>query len=190
MFATNQSVSGFNTPQILCPSKSAEERLHAIPDANVEPLAMLDVTSMQGPPPSVIVSIVPASRTMTEEHVPDALFLPSSLFSVDAGVVVDMAYNKPRARGDAAAEIGQDGGWQTALGDGNRGASRAGLHAIRAVDGKEVPDGRGAQDGFGGLLPVRVGPLVLTRVKLDAAPSRKKKRSRIEVWHVLVLAVG
>jgi hypothetical protein len=129
---------------------------------------MLDVTSVQGPPPSVIVSTVPASATTTEEHVPDALFLPSSLFSVDAGVVIDMTYyNKPWARRDAAAEIGQGGG-----------------------GGWQVPDGRGAQDGFGGLLRVRVGSLVLARVKLDAAPSRKKKRSRIEVELVLVLAVG
>jgi len=30
--------------------------------------------------------------TRTEEHVLDALFLPSSLFSVDVGIVVDMAY--------------------------------------------------------------------------------------------------
>ena len=81
------------------------------------------------------------------------------------------------------------GMWQ--LGDGNRGASRAGLHAIRAVDGKEVPDGRGAQDGFGGLLPpVRVGSLVLARVKQDTTPSRKEIVSRIEVGLVLVLAVG
>ena len=78
--------------------------------------------------------------------------------------------------------------WQ--LGGGNRGASRAGLHAIRAVDGEEVPDGRGAQHRFGGLLPVRVGSLVLARVKQDTTPSRKEIESRIEVGLVLVLAVG
>jgi len=72
--------------------RSAEELVRAIPGANVELLDTLDVTSAQGPPPSVIVSAVPASATTTEEHVPDALFLPSSLFSADAGVVVDMAY--------------------------------------------------------------------------------------------------
>ena len=74
--------------------RSAEELVHAIPDARVELLDTLDVTSAQvrGPPPSVIVSTVPASATTTEGNVPDALFLPSSLFSADAGVVVDMAY--------------------------------------------------------------------------------------------------
>jgi len=71
--------------------RSAEELVHAIPDANVELLGTLDVMSVQGPPPSVIVSTVPASATTTGEHVPDALFLPSSLFSADVGVVVDMA---------------------------------------------------------------------------------------------------
>jgi pentafunctional AROM polypeptide len=76
--------------------RSAEELVHAIPDARVELLDTLDVTSgqVQGPPPSVIVSTVPASATTTEGkgNVPGALFLPSSLFSADAGVVVDMAY--------------------------------------------------------------------------------------------------
>ncbi|KAI9451848.1 Pentafunctional AroM protein [Russula earlei] len=72
--------------------RSAEELVHAIPGARVELLDSLDVTSVQGPPPSVIVSTVPASATTTEEGVTDALFLPSSLFSADAGVVVDMAY--------------------------------------------------------------------------------------------------
>ena len=49
----------------------------------------------QVPPPSTVVSTVPASATTsttTGEHVPNALFLPSSLFSVDVSVVVDMAY--------------------------------------------------------------------------------------------------
>ena len=72
--------------------QSAEELVHAIPGAQVELLDTLDVTSLQGPPPSVIVSTVPASATTTEKGVADALFLPSSLFSADAGVVVDMAY--------------------------------------------------------------------------------------------------
>jgi pentafunctional AROM polypeptide len=72
--------------------RSAEELVHAIPGAHVELLDTLDLTSLQGPPPSVIVSTVPASATTTEEGAPDALFLPSSLFSAAAGVVVDMAY--------------------------------------------------------------------------------------------------
>ncbi len=73
--------------------RSAEELVHAIPGARVELLDTLDVTSIQGPPPSVIVSTVPASATTTtEKGVGDALFLPSSLFSADFGVVVDMAY--------------------------------------------------------------------------------------------------
>ncbi|KAH8996222.1 Pentafunctional AroM protein [Lactarius akahatsu] len=42
--------------------------------------------------PSVIVSTVPASATTTNEGVPNALLLPSALFSAEAGVVVDMAY--------------------------------------------------------------------------------------------------
>jgi pentafunctional AROM polypeptide len=72
--------------------QSAEELVHAIPGAHVELLDTLDLTSLQGPPPSVIISTVPASATTTEKGVADALFLPSSLFSADAGVVVDMAY--------------------------------------------------------------------------------------------------
>jgi pentafunctional AROM polypeptide len=73
--------------------RSAEELVHAIPGAHVELLDALDVTSIQGPPPSIIVSTVPASATTTEKGtVADSLFLPSSLFSADAGVVVDMAY--------------------------------------------------------------------------------------------------
>ena len=72
--------------------RSAEELVHAIQGAHVELLDTLDVTSIQGPPPSVIVSTVPASATTAEKGVVDALFLPSSLFSADAGVVVDMAY--------------------------------------------------------------------------------------------------
>jgi pentafunctional AROM polypeptide len=70
--------------------RSAEVLVHAIPDANVEPHDTLDVTSLQRPPPSIIVSPMPASATTTEGHV----FLPSSLFRADAGVMVDMA-NKP-----------------------------------------------------------------------------------------------
>jgi len=72
--------------------RSAEELVHAIPGANVELLDSLDVASAPGPAPSVIVSTVPASATTTEEGTADALFLPSSLFSAGAGVVVDMAY--------------------------------------------------------------------------------------------------
>ncbi|KAH9960636.1 aromatic amino acid family biosynthesis-like protein [Russula dissimulans] len=72
--------------------RSAEELVHAIPGAHVELLDTLDVTSAPGPAPRIIVSTVPASATTTEEGVADALFLPSSLFSADAGVVVDMAY--------------------------------------------------------------------------------------------------
>ncbi|KAN0131738.1 Pentafunctional AroM protein [Lactarius tabidus] len=69
--------------------RSAEELVHAIPGAHVELLDSLDVSSIA---PSVIVSTVPAPATTTEEGVPNALFLPSTLFSAEAGVVVDMAY--------------------------------------------------------------------------------------------------
>lgn len=77
--------------------RSAEQLVHAIPGARVELLDTLDVASSESaqgrPPPSVIVSTVPASATTTEQGVPDALFLPASLFSAHAGgVVVDMAY--------------------------------------------------------------------------------------------------
>ncbi|KAI0251026.1 EPSP synthase-domain-containing protein [Lactifluus subvellereus] len=71
---------------------SAEELVHAIPGAHVELLDTLDVASIQRPAPSVIISTVPASATTIEEGTPNALFLPSSLFSAEAGVVVDMAY--------------------------------------------------------------------------------------------------
>jgi pentafunctional AROM polypeptide len=71
--------------------RSAEELVHAIPGAHVELLDTLDVSSGTVAP-SVIVSTVPASATTTIEGVPNALFLPSTLFSAEAGVVVDMAY--------------------------------------------------------------------------------------------------
>jgi len=77
-----------------CTRRSAEEPVHVVPDAqaNVE-LDTLDVASVQGPLPSVIISNVPAFATMTtEEHVLDALFLPSSIFSADGSVAVYMAY--------------------------------------------------------------------------------------------------
>ena len=70
--------------------RSAEELAHAIPGAHVELLDTLDMSGAA--PPSVIVSTVPASATTTDEGVPNALFLPSTLFSAEAGVVVDMAY--------------------------------------------------------------------------------------------------
>jgi pentafunctional AROM polypeptide len=98
--------------------RSAEELVHAIPGAHVELLDTLDVSSVQGPPPSVIVSTVPASATTTEKGVADALFLPSSLFSADAGVVVDMAYRPaetPLLRlAKAAAPAGRK--WHTVMG--------------------------------------------------------------------------
>jgi pentafunctional AROM polypeptide len=103
--------------------RSAEELVHAIPGAHVELLDTLDVTSAQGPPPSVIVSTVPASATTTTEKGvgadtadADALFLPSSLFSADAGVVVDMAYRPaetPLLR--LAAEAGRKK-WSSVMG--------------------------------------------------------------------------
>jgi pentafunctional AROM polypeptide len=89
---------------------------------------MLAVTSVQGPPqgppPRVIVSTVPASATTTEEHVPDALFLPSSLFSADVGFVIDMAYyikpaDTPLLRLAKMAVAAAAGRWQVALGDGD-----------------------------------------------------------------------
>ncbi|KAH9026836.1 Pentafunctional AroM protein [Lactarius pseudohatsudake] len=66
--------------------RSAEELVNAIPGARVELLDTLDLSSVPGAvAPSVIVSTVPAG-------VPNALLLPSTLFSAEAGVVVDMAY--------------------------------------------------------------------------------------------------
>jgi pentafunctional AROM polypeptide len=98
--------------------RSAEELVHAIPGAPVELLDTLDVSSVQGPPPSVIVSTVPASATTTEKGVADALFLPSSLFSADAGVVVDMAYRPAETPllklAKAAAAAGRK--WHTVMG--------------------------------------------------------------------------
>ena len=45
-----------------------------------------------------------------------------------------------QARGDPAAEIGQDGGGrQVALSDGDRGASRAGLQAFELWTGRRCP---------------------------------------------------
>jgi len=96
--------------------RSAEELVHVIPDANVELLDTLDVMSVQGPPPGVIVSTVPASATTTEEHVADALFLPSSLFSADAGVVADMAYKPTETPLLRLAKTVVGGKWHSVMG--------------------------------------------------------------------------
>ena len=71
---------------------------------------------------------MPASAMTTEAHSSGALFILSSLFNADAGVVMEIGI---QASGDPAADIGQDsGGRQVALGDRDRlgGVSRAGLH--------------------------------------------------------------
>ena len=101
--------------------RSAEELVQAFPDAHVEVLDTLDVTSIQGPPPSIIVSTVPASATTTEKGVAaaDALFLPPTLFSADAGVVVDMAYRPaetPLLRLAKAASASPDRKWSSVMG--------------------------------------------------------------------------
>ncbi|KAH9173826.1 Pentafunctional AroM protein [Lactarius sanguifluus] len=65
--------------------RSAEELVNAIPGARVELLDTLDLSSVPGAvAPSVIVSTVPASATTTNEGVPNALLLPSTLFSAEA----------------------------------------------------------------------------------------------------------
>ena len=95
--------------------RGVEELDHAIPEANVELLDMLDVASVQGPPPSVVLSTVPASGTTTEEHVPDALFLPS-LFSADVGVGVNMAYKPTETPLLRLGKTVAGGGWRVASG--------------------------------------------------------------------------
>ena len=96
--------------------RSAEELVHAIPEANVELPDTLDVASVQGPPPRVVVSTVPASATTAEEHIPDALFLPSSLFSADAGVVVDMAYKPAETSLLRLCKTVAGGKWHSVMG--------------------------------------------------------------------------
>ena len=117
--------------------RSVEELVHAIPDANakVELIDTLDVTSVQGPPPSVIVSTVPASATTTEEHVPDALFLPSSLFSVDVGVVMDMAYNPAETPLLRLAKTVAGGKWHSVMGIEVLLSSRAAGHLSCGPEG-------------------------------------------------------
>ena len=129
--------------------QSAKELVHAIPEANAEPLDTLDITFVRGPPRGITISTVPASATMTKERGPDALFPPLSLFSADARR--HRRHGLP-ARRDAAAEIGQGGrGRQVAFGYGDRGASQAGVQVHRVVNGEEETSGRGVQDSFGGL---------------------------------------
>ena len=98
--------------------RSAEELAHATPDTYAELLDALDVTSVHEPPPGVTVSIVPASATtsMMGEHVSDALFLPSSLFIADAGVVVDMAYKPAETTLLTLAKTVAAGRWHSAMG--------------------------------------------------------------------------
>ena len=88
---------------------SAEElvRVHATPDAHVELLLdTLDVTSVQGPPPSVIVSTVGVcgdeGRARPGRTGPPVVPLQCGCWRRRGHGV--------QARGDAAAEIGEDGG--------------------------------------------------------------------------------
>lgn len=57
---------------------------------NIQIVASL--TEWPGPPPSIIVSTVPASATTFDPSAGNALYLPSQLFNGAGGVVVDMAY--------------------------------------------------------------------------------------------------
>jgi len=63
-------------------------------DYNIQLLDSLDSFPLD--PPSVIVSTIPASGTTTDKVAKDAIYLPSALFSLSSGVVIDMAY-KPSA---------------------------------------------------------------------------------------------
>jgi hypothetical protein len=101
---------------------------------------------------------------MTKERVPDALFLPSSLFSADAGVIGDMAYQPAETPLLTLAKAAAAGRW----------------HLVMGID-SEVPSERGVQDSFCGLSRVCLGRLVSGRVKLGAAPSQEKTKSRVEV---------
>jgi pentafunctional AROM polypeptide len=68
----------------------AEQLVGVVPGANVQVIDALGTWPADAP--SVIIGTVPASATTLDADSGDALVLPSSLFSPEGGVVVDMAY--------------------------------------------------------------------------------------------------
>ena len=114
----------------------------------------------------VIVSTVPASATTTEEHVPDALVLPSPLFSAGAGVVVDMAYKPAETPPLRLVKTVAAGKWHSVMGTEvflEQGYRQLELWRVS----------KAILVTYQGSAQAR--PLVSARVELNAAPSRKKR---------------
>jgi pentafunctional AROM polypeptide len=69
---------------------SGQALVAAFPEANLKLIGALG--TWPGPPPTVIVSTVPASATTNDTGASGAMVLPPSIFEAHDGVVVDMAY--------------------------------------------------------------------------------------------------
>ena len=69
---------------------SAQVLVDAFPDAKIELIENLG--SWSGPPPTIVISTVPAPVTTTEQNVTGSVYLPESIFEAHSGIVVDMAY--------------------------------------------------------------------------------------------------
>jgi len=92
---------------------SAQALVDAFPDAKIELVENLEGWS--GPPPTIVVSTVPAPATTTEQDATGSMYLPESIFEARSGVVVDMAY-KPAETPllSLAKTVGK--GWQSVRG--------------------------------------------------------------------------
>ena len=92
---------------------SAQALVDAFPDARIELVEGLG--SWTGPPPTIVISTVPAQATTTEQDVTGSVYLPESIFEAHSGIVVDMAY-KPAETPllSLAKTVGK--GWQSVRG--------------------------------------------------------------------------
>ncbi|GBE84184.1 Pentafunctional AROM polypeptide [Sparassis crispa] len=95
---------------------SAQVLVNTFPDVKIEIIDELGVWPGQDPPPTVIVSTVPATATTLNLSAQSGLYLPSTIFaSPDGGVVVDMAY-KPAETPLLALAANEGSHWKTVKG--------------------------------------------------------------------------
>ncbi|KAF9561251.1 Shikimate dehydrogenase [Agrocybe pediades] len=124
-------------------TRKAEELAFAFPDARVKVIERLEGWEEQGlPPPSVIVSTVPASGVTTSAAAEGAVRLMSELFAYKAGpaVVVDMAYKQggtPLL--ELAESAGGKAGW--AVVQGVEVLLEQGYEQFRLWTGRSCPRG-------------------------------------------------
>jgi pentafunctional AROM polypeptide len=92
---------------------SAQALVDTFPDAKIELIESLG--NWSGSPPTIVVSTVPASATVTEQDTTGSVYLPESIFEAHSGIVVDMAYKPAETPLLALAKtVGK--GWQSVKG--------------------------------------------------------------------------